>query len=410
MAGSKAVDLSEVKFDPREITLAQFLDLYTDEGRKKGKKLAGWGNKIRNNKAFAKYLNEPVVKIFDVGNESEAGNLLADAQNLEEKTGGKSKLQSEIRNIEDNLFPRLNAISKKEKFDVGDFDTLSDKVQRLATRGNRVTNKFQYNPTKIGDLVLELQRHVKENPADKPIANAILLNLETASRPSLMTGLLFTDHVENQVSSEAQRLGVRGSDGLLIPPDRQGAKDSTQSKKPYNAPLSKRAVTIIQDQSEHNRTQRWSNRADPNQVFQILDGKDIRQIKSNDVTRVLKQLNVPGIIMEMGPDGGLIETTKKLTAQDLRKLGIQNMNLVGIGVENQAMLLSRDIPNVGGQNIYLGGAGTYANPAVEDINKHSSMMLGQFTQKLPGGVSAVDEGKKKKKKIRNTTDQILAKW
>jgi len=398
MAG-KAVDLKGVAFDPRKTTLGEFLQLYVEEGRKKGGKLKGWGNKVRNNPVFSKYLNEPIISIFDVGAEvsDAAGNLLADAQNAETTTGGKSSLQSEIRNIEDNVFPKIKAIAAKEKFDIGDFDTLSDKVERLKTRGNRVTNRYQFNPTKLGDLQEALVEHVKNNPADRPIANAILLNLETASRPSLMTGLLFTDHQENQVTPAAQLQGVKGSDGLFIEPSRQGAKDSTKSERPYRSPLSKRAVAIIQDQNQYNRTQPWANRADPNQVFQIeaLDknGKKIvRPIISKDVTDVLKQLDVPGLVLEFSPTGGLVESNKKITAQDLRKLGIQNMNTIGIPAKNQAMLLSRDIGDIAAQDIYIPGA-IFSNPAVDDINKHSNFMLGLLTQKLSGGTEAVQAGK-----------------
>ena len=393
------VDLKGVAFDPRTTTLEEFLQLYVQEGRKKGRQLKDWGNKVRNNPVFKKYLNEPVTSIFDVGAEASdaASNLLADAQNAEETVGGKSSLQSQIRNIEDNVFPKLKAIAGKEKFDIGDFDTLSDKVERLKTRGNRVTNKFQFNPTMIGDLQNALIEHVKKNPADRPIANAILLNLETASRPSLMTGLLFTDHTENKVTPAAQQLGVQGADGLFIESTRQGAKDSTQSERPYRSPLSKRAVSIIQDQNQYNRTQPWANRADPNKVFQIeaLDknGKKIvRAIDSTDVTRVLKQLNVPGLVLEFGPKGGLKDSNKKITAQDLRKLGIQNMNTIGIPPKNQAMLLSRDIGDIAAQDIYIPGA-TFSNAAVMDINKHSNFMLGLLTQKLPGGTEAVKKGK-----------------
>ena len=393
------VDLKGVAFDPRTTTLEEFLQLYVQEGRKKGRQLKDWGNKVRNNPVFKKYLNEPVTSIFDVGAEASdaASNLLADAQNAEETVGGKSSLQSQIRNIEDNVFPKLKAIAGKEKFDIGDFDTLSDKVERLKTRGNRVTNKFQFNPTMIGDLQNALIEHVKKNPADRPIANAILLNLETASRPSLMAGLLFTDHTENKVTPAAQQLGVQGADGLFIESTRQGAKDSTQSERPYRSPLSKRAVSIIQDQNQYNRTQPWANRADPNKVFQIeaLDknGKKIvRAIDSTDVTRVLKQLNVPGLVLEFGPKGGLKDSNKKITAQDLRKLGIQNMNTIGIPPKNQAMLLSRDIGDIAAQDIYIPGA-TFSNAAVMDINKHSNFMLGLLTQKLPGGTEAVKEGK-----------------
>ena len=105
----------------------------------------------------------------------------------------------------------------------------------------------------LPSLVIFKVKHVKENPADKPIANAILLLLETGARPSLVTELLSEHYQPNTFTEEAKMLGNKGTDGLLITGGTKGLKRTGEEEevktKPYNSPLSNRGITILQDQS-----------------------------------------------------------------------------------------------------------------------------------------------------------------
>ena len=392
--GGQATSLVDEAFDPREITLSQYIDLYIE----KAGSAASWGNAIRNNKVLQPYLDKPVIDLFDVANESKSGNLLADAQNAVKSDSGKATLQSRIRTIENSgVFAKIDRIDAAEKSSLAaDYVPLSDNVVKLATRGKRATNKIQFNASKIGHLVDNLVKHVQKFPEDRSIANVILMNLETGSRPSLMLGLLGTDVVPNQTDPSVQAMGYFGSNGLLIPPDRPGAKSSSERKKsdrPYSTPISKRASAILQDQSEYLRTVPWANQRISGLLFQIEGDDGPRKIELRDVNRVLEQVTPEGLVRE-NTDKGQVNSNKPLTAKDIRKLQIQAMNSVGIGRENQAMLLSRDVGgDVGAQNVYIGEAGNYNEPSVNDLNKASLYMWGQYSYRQPGGEKASKQNK-----------------
>ena len=208
--GGQATSLVDLTFDPREITLNEYIDLYIE----KAGSSESWGNPIKNNPVFKKYLNRPVIDLFDAANDSESGNLLADAQNALEKDSARANLQSRIRTIENSgVLAKIDRIDAVEKTNLAeDYVSLSDNVAKLKTRGNRATSKTQFNSSKIGTLVNNLVEHVKKFPNDVPIANAILMNLETGSRPSLMLGLRSTDFIQNQTDEAVQAQGIMGSD------------------------------------------------------------------------------------------------------------------------------------------------------------------------------------------------------
>ena len=395
--GGQATSLVDLTFDPREITLNEYIDLYIE----KAESSESWGNPIKNNPVFKRYLDRPVIDLFDAANDSESGNLLADAQNALEKDSARANLQSRIRTIENSgVLAKIDRIDAVEKTNLAeDYVSLSDNVAKLKTRGNRATSKTQFNSSKIGTLVNNLVEHVKKFPNDVPIANAILMNLETGSRPSLMLGLRSTDFIQNQTDEAVQAQGIMGSDGLLIPPDRTGAKSSSERKssnRPYSTPISKRASTILQSQSQYLRDVPWANKAIPGLFFQVLDEKtqEPRMLIGSDINRVLNLVTPPGLVRENTTDKGQVDSTKPLTSKDLRKLQIQAMNSVGVSRENQAMLLSRDVGGASGaQDLYIGEAGNYNQPSVDDLNKASQYMWNQYTFTQPGGKEAVKAGR-----------------
>jgi len=392
--GGQATSLLDIEFDPREISLRDYMDLYVKTHREKTKKptaLKDWQNSILNNPVFAKYLDDPVITIFDTGLPSETGSILADAQNA---SGDPSTLQSRIRVIENSgVLAKIKQLGQQNNLDDKVFESLADNVATLKTRGAQATHKVQYNPTLLGDFTEALKAYVKANPQDKPIANAILFNLEISSRNALVRGLQFEDVQKNRVDPKAQALGIGGSEGLFIEPDREGVKDggpSTEARSPYSSPISKRASTIIQDQADYNRTVKWANSADPNLVFQVMGKDGPRAISIDDVNRVLAQIKIPGLKRNMQTG----DENVKLTSSDMRKLGINLMNLVGIPLDKQAMLLSRDVGGVGAHEAYIGAAGAYNQPAVDDINKVSEFNWKLYSQTVEGGEDAVrNEGK-----------------
>jgi predicted RNA-binding protein YlxR (DUF448 family) len=250
------------------------------------------------------------------------------------------------------------------------------------------TATLQYRTSGIGQLIINLEEHVKNFPDDKPIANAILLNLEMGSRPSLPTEIESQHYVVDQSSEATRILGASGADGLLIPAGTTGtkrqAKGDAPNLQPYNAPLSQRAVTILQDQSDYNRTNFGDNRRLPN-FFQVEiktgeNAGSLRPVSLEDMNRVLAATSPPGIIQKVGTKGGITPTNKPLTSSDLRKLFINAGEAAGIPKASVAALISRDTAkNTGSHGVYIGNAGEYSSVAVDELNRLSRAMWGQYS-------------------------------
>ena len=398
-AGGQA-KLIQVAYDPTTTTLEQFLKLYEDRVNNKT-----WGNMVRNNPVFKPYLDQPVTTIFsDEENlKSKSKNLLVDAQDYYgDKKSQKGNIQSKLRVIEANIFGKLEGELQRDPATKGLIDThtrLSAGIEQIGTRGTPSVTKIQFTTSKIGELVNNLVKHVKENPADKPIANAILLLLETGARPSLVTELLSEHYQPNTFTEEAKMLGNKGTDGLLISGETKGVKRTGEQDevktKPYNAPLSNRGITILQDQSEYNKIRFGNERL--NNFFQIKgkDGK-LRPVDVDlDINPLLKKISPSGIIRRVGEKGGTTPTDENLTAKHFRNL-FQNVAVnVNIPKQNTAMLLSRDTStNTGAMEVYLGQAGEYSDKAISDINKISSRMWGLYSLSTEDGKKAFQDGKK----------------
>lgn len=130
-----------------------------------------------------------------------------------------------MRVLEDNVLKRVELIQAQEGVDLSKYISLTKSTPQRATRGKQATLKTQFDSNKMGQLVKNLEDHVKKFPEDRPKANSILLLLELGSRPSLPLEIISTDYVTSRVSEEAELLGsgVR-NDGLHIPAERKGVK------------------------------------------------------------------------------------------------------------------------------------------------------------------------------------------
>ena len=257
MAGSKAYEIKKA-YDPTKLTLREFVELYRAESEQ-----PNFGTELVKNKVFKTMLDKPVLEIFH--NEASTtmdNNLLADAQNTMTSDSAIGQLQSNIRVIEANVLdrriPSLTKTNPVFREDIANnYSKVSNGVIRVATRGGRSSAKVQYNASMIGQLVNNLERYIKENPQDKPIANAILLNLELGARPSLVSELTTKHYVKNKITQEMQAQGYTGTDGINIPAGTRGTKRTRQGNvaniQPFSSPLTNRAITILQDQSEYNR-------------------------------------------------------------------------------------------------------------------------------------------------------------
>ena len=381
MAAGTQPYIIEKEYDPRTITLDEFISLYEKEsveiGRRKNKT---WGNLIRNNKVTKQYLDQPVVTLFGPV-PSEAQSVMTDIQNA---AGSQAAtIQSKFRVIEENIFPKLSTLGKKEGVDLkSGYTRITQDVKPIQTRGGKFTAEKGFNVNKVGELVENLKKHVEEFPEDKPIANAILFNIDNGSRPSLTTEIRTVHYMPNQLGETGAAMGFTGRDGLLIPAGTKGVKRQAKGQKPnvqpYNAPLSKRGITILQDQSDYN-SKIIGDSKKLDFYFQVLDKKGKpRPITLPDINRVLEKTSPFGLLFEYTEEGPKPVKTP-ITSRNLRNLFINTADLV-IEKGNISMLTNRDTAvNTGSQEIYMGSPGQYKPKAIQDLDKVSMTNWGFYT-------------------------------
>ena len=112
-AGTPPYIIEQTNYDPRTITLGDFIKLYetesTDVG---GRDNSTWGNKIRKNAVYKDLLNEPVINILDATKQIDGKNIYKAAQDAVEKA--KGDFQSKLRTIESNILPKIKEIQARE--------------------------------------------------------------------------------------------------------------------------------------------------------------------------------------------------------------------------------------------------------------------------------------------------------
>ncbi len=402
MAGTKAYIIEQTNFDPREITLEDFLKLYETESTEVGnRKNQSWGNKIRKNPVYKDFLTQPVINILDAKTQIDGANIYKAAQDAE-KTA-KGDLQSKLRVLENNVLPKIREIQAREGIDLSRFTSLTETVPKIATAGQKLTATVQFDSNKMGELVANLEDHVKKNPLDRPKANAILLMLEMGARPSLPTEIISSDYVTSTVTPEAEMLGVGvRTDGLHIPAERKGVKrqagGQTPNVQPFNAPLSQRAITILQDQSQYN-----ARTFDPGvrleNFFQILETTGEKKglprplDLDRDINTLLKLVTPPGTVRKL-KSGKFVPTNDPLTSKNFRTIWTNIANNALNDPAKIAALQSRDVgTNTGSVAVYLGQAGDYQPAAVADLNEISKKSWGLYTLRDNVGKQQFSDGK-----------------
>ena len=372
-AGSKPANIPE-KFDPRTATLREVIEMYVNEARNptaegvKPRAIKGFENNFQKT-GLKEMLDEPVIRLFN-GSFDGPENPLAMALN-ETAVGSQRDLISAVSVIEDNVKRRHTALKINE-----DFFTLADSVIK-PPRSKKYTAKFGFNVYKVGGLVEALVEHVKQNPADKPVANAIIFGLNTGFRPSAFGGLPVMGF------KEAGRPG--GPPGIFLPVGFPGVK----TDQAINVPLSRRSIAILQDQQEWNQKNLGlGNKASP--IFfakRVASGKDkgkLKAIGDGDINRVLKALGSSFGIKVSVTD---IKTPEAayLTSYDLRRITATAFNALGVSINNAGALQGRPYASNTEQARYIGDApGVYGDAATRDINMLSNFYHDQYAQTLPG--------------------------
>ena len=368
-AGSKAVNIPE-KFDPRTATLRDVVQMYVNEARNptqegaKTLKLEGWENNF-NKPGLKEMLDKPVANLFN-GSFDGPENPLAMALN-DTAVGSHRDLISAVSVIEDNVKRRHVALKINEEF-----FTLADSVIK-PPRSKKYTSKFGFNVYKVGGLIEALVEHVKQNPADKPVANAIIFGLNSGFRPAAFGGLPVMGF------KEAGRPG--GPPGIFLPVGFPGVK----TDQAINVPLSRRSIAILQDQQEWNQKNLGlGNKASPIFFAKKTAKGELKPIGDSDINRVLMDL-VSSFGIKVSVTDIKTPEAAYLTSYDLRRITATAFNALGVDINNAGALQGRPYASNTEQARYIGDApGVYGDAATRDTNRLSNFYHDQYAKTLPG--------------------------
>lgn len=365
--GTKPIEI-KTKFDPREVTLGEVVSMYARDARAAGRKIADFEKEFQK-PGLKEMLDRPAIDMFEGSWDGELNPLEGALQGGAESTHRKTI--SAVSNIQRNV------LREATRLKLGSDLLEITKTVYIPPKSKAYTKSFGYNPYKIGDLTEALVAYVEKNPADKPIANAIMFQLQTGLRPSAVGGL------PTMSFKQSERPG--GAPGLFIPQGMKGVKTNNN----INIPLSRRSIAILQDQTQFNDAEFGGSDG----FFVKRSKNKLAPITDDDINRVLKSLNSSfGIKKDLTsvntPD------VAYLTSYDLRRLNATAFDQLGVDVNRAGALIGRPIQANTEQSRYIGAApGIYGDTATEDVNKLSNFFHQQYAEKLPGAKKAGQQGK-----------------
>jgi len=365
--GTKPIEIKS-KFDPRVTTLREVVDLYAKDARAAGRKIEDF-EKTFNLAGLKDMLDRPAIDMFEGSWDGDLNPLEAALQGKAEST--HRSVISAVSNVQRNVIREATRLKTGS-----DLIQITDTVY-IPPKSKAYTKSFGYNPYKIGFLTEALVKHVKDNPADKPIANAIMFQLQTGLRPSAVGGLPTASF------KTSERPG--GSPGIFIPKDMKGVKTDNN----INVPLSRRSIAILQDQTIYNEAEF----GDSEGFFVRRVGNKVESITDTDINRVLKKLNSSFGIKK---DLKTVDTkdVPYLTSYDLRRLNATAFDQLGVDVNRAGALVGRPIQANTEQSRYIGAApGVYGDSAAEDVNRISNFFHQQYAETLSGASEAGQQGK-----------------
>lgn len=365
--GTKPIEIKS-KFDPRVMTLREVVDLYAKDARAGGRKIEGF-EKTFDLPGLKDMLDRPAIDMFEGSWDGDLNPLEAALQGKKEST--HRAVISAVSNIQRNVLREAGRLKLN-----ADLIKITETVY-IPPKSQAYTKSFGYNPYKVGSLTEALVKHVENNPADKPVANAIMFQLQTGLRPSAVGGLPTVSF------KKSERPG--GPPGIFIPKGMKGVKTNNN----INIPLSRRSIAILQDQSEFN-----SNELGGSPLFFVKRSKnELVPVDDGDVNRVLRKL---GSSFGIKQDLRTVNTpdVPYLTSYDLRRLNATAFDQLGVDVNRAGALIGRPIQAGTEQARYIGAApGVYGDAATEDINKLSNFFHQQYAETLDGAKEAGQQGK-----------------
>ena len=286
--------MAKVEFDPNTVTLGEIGEIYQKSQETKSKPTF-------NQKLFGKYMDTPVVELFDdTDGDSIVRTLIRTAaENGEIPESTLKGLMQNLRNV--NVFLRRQMgkeapsyLLKTDDAKQGALDLFGfeEPAKAKAELGISMT------PERRQEFFTELLKYGAQNPKEMPAVRAVIFGMNTGLRPGayIITG-------KDSGMKPSYYLPEDGA--LYIPPEATGAKG-----RKITVPLNAMADSMIQQQLAMGLKGEY--------IFAFEDGSPV---KSADVNKVLGNVKVPRFIFNAA-DGKYYDSFM-LDADAKTKKGVQ---------------------------------------------------------------------------------------
>mgnify|MGYP003124436235 CR=1 FL=1 len=266
----------EQSLDPRTTTLRQTIDAYaatlTQEGAKNFK--ASFQGKTQFAPIFKDYLDKPAVDFVETFADDEM-NPLIQAYEKNEKVNARRNIYSQIGAIEFTINDQLKKAGALSELYPEGMPLATDRVTR-PDKPKAKARRYSYNPGLLGEWLVKLDEYGKKNPQDIGIVKALEAQMHMGLRPG---------EVMNAPASALVRPEKRSAAwGFFLDTDTPGVKMDEN----LNIAVGPRTYNIMQQALAVSP-------ANDRNLFVNPDGSPIGK---GEMTRVIKEIKVPGIMTD----------------------------------------------------------------------------------------------------------------
>jgi len=287
-SGAKFTTLPEL-MDVQTSTLRDVIKAYEKASGSKG-----WSSTVIGKgkvaEIFKPYLDEPAINFIDSFSDDDT-NPLIKAFDTTDKVGSRRTIHSKFRAIEFTLQDQLKRQGSLVQLFPQGMPLASDRVIN-PDKPLPKSARYTFNPGKLGEFQVALENYAKANPQDIGVVNALFAQMHLGLRPG---------EIANAPASALRPPEkLSKSWGFYLDTDTPGVKMDNN-------------LNIAIGPRTYHYMQQGLNAGGQN-LFVNPDGSPIT---TGDMTRVVKQIKVPGIMEDM-ENGVKLDALQE--AYDLRRM------------------------------------------------------------------------------------------
>lgn len=266
----------EQALDPRTTTLRQIIDAYANTFTKEGAKnfKASFQGKTQFAFIFKEYLDKPAIDFVETFLDDES-NPLIQAFEKNNKVNARRNIYSQVGAIEFTINDQLKKAGALAELYPEGMPMATDRVTR-PDKPQAKARRYSYNPGLLGEWLVKLDEYGKKNPQDIGIVKALEAQMHMGLRPGEIINAPASALVPPEKRSAAW--------GFFLDTETPGVKMGEN----LNIAIGPRTYNIMQQALAVSP-------ANDRNLFVNPDGSPIGK---GELTRVIKQIKVPGIMTD----------------------------------------------------------------------------------------------------------------